>query len=128
LVNFVSETVLVGFKAGVACYLTSTQLPKLFGIKGISGDFWERMGDFFRHLDETNSAALAVGLGALAVLVLGKVLLDPQQLLEAPNLTANFYEAVAETYGSRRSRIASPLSDPRPPSPPNPPDGSRDSC
>jgi MFS superfamily sulfate permease-like transporter len=84
LVNFVSETVLVGFKAGVACYLTSTQLPKLFGIKGISGDFWERMGDFFRHLDETNSAALAVGLGALAVLVLGKVLLDPQQLLEAP--------------------------------------------
>jgi SulP family sulfate permease len=74
LVNFVSETVLVGFKAGVACYLTSTQLPKLFGIKGISGDFWERMGDFFRHLDETNSAALAVGLGALAVLVLGKVL------------------------------------------------------
>ena len=34
VVNFVSETVLIGFKAGVALQLASTQLPKLFGIKG----------------------------------------------------------------------------------------------
>jgi SulP family sulfate permease len=74
IVNFVSETVLVGFKTGVALHLTSTQLPKLFGFKGAQGDFWERMGHFFSHLGETNAAALAVGLGALAVLVLGKVL------------------------------------------------------
>src|SRR5215831_98788 len=40
VVNFISETVLVGFKAGVALYLTSTQLPKLFGFKGGEGSFW----------------------------------------------------------------------------------------
>jgi MFS superfamily sulfate permease-like transporter len=34
VVNFVSETVLIGFKAGVALQLASTQLPKLFGLKG----------------------------------------------------------------------------------------------
>ncbi|HSF22802.1 MAG TPA: SulP family inorganic anion transporter, partial [Blastocatellia bacterium] len=34
IVNFISETVLIGFKAGVALYLASTQLPKLFGFKG----------------------------------------------------------------------------------------------
>ncbi len=39
LVNFVSETVLVGFKAGVALTLASTQLPKLFGISGAHGGF-----------------------------------------------------------------------------------------
>src|SRR5688572_25990081 len=33
IVNFISETVLLGFKAGVALYLASTQLPKLFGFK-----------------------------------------------------------------------------------------------
>ena len=44
IVNFVSETVLIGFKAGVALYLASTQLPKLFGIHGSHGDFWERIG------------------------------------------------------------------------------------
>ena len=75
IINFISETVLVGFKAGVALYLASTQLPKLFGFKGGEGSFWERSGHFFSHLNETNLAALMIGLGALAVLVLGKVFL-----------------------------------------------------
>jgi len=75
LINFVSESVMVGFKTGVACHLTSTQLPKLFGFHGSHGDFWERMESFFAHIGETNSAALMLGLGALLVLVLGKVFL-----------------------------------------------------
>jgi high affinity sulfate transporter 1 len=75
VVNFVSETVLTGFKAGVALYLASTQLPKLFGISGAHGDFWERMGWFLGHLGETHRAALLLGLVALALLLLGKYLL-----------------------------------------------------
>ena len=75
VVNFVSETVLIGFKAGVALYLASTQLPKLFGISGAHGDFFERTGYFFGHLGETHAAALQLGLAALALLVLGKCLL-----------------------------------------------------
>lgn len=75
VVNFVSETVLVGFKAGVALYLASTQLPKLFGISGAHGDFWERMRYLLAHLSETHRAALLLGLVALALLVLGKLLL-----------------------------------------------------
>ena len=75
IVNFISESVLLGFKAGVALYLASTQLPKLFGFKGGHGSFWERSGHFFAHLGETNAAALTLGLGALAVLVLGKIFL-----------------------------------------------------
>src|SRR5688572_13085571 len=75
VVNFVSETVLVGFKAGVALYLASTQLPKLFGISGSHGDFWERSGHLLSHLGETHGAALLLGLAALALLVLGKVFL-----------------------------------------------------
>lgn len=75
IVNFISESVLIGFKAGVALYLASTQLPKLFGFKGGEGSFWVRSGHFLSHLDETNWAALTIGVGALAVLVLGKVFL-----------------------------------------------------
>jgi high affinity sulfate transporter 1 len=71
-VNFISETVLIGFKAGVALHLASTQLPKLCGIKGGHGDFWDRMGDFFHHVSETNTTSLALGGAALAVLILGK--------------------------------------------------------
>src|SRR5437867_4746063 len=72
IVNFISESVLVGFKCGIALFIASTQLPKLFGFKGSHGDFWERSGRFFSHLGETNTASLLLGLGALAVLLLGK--------------------------------------------------------
>ena len=57
--NFVSETVLIGFKAGVALQLASTQLPKLFGVKGGHGNFWERMDVFFRHIGAEEGAVWA---------------------------------------------------------------------
>src|SRR6266550_4109605 len=72
IVNFISESVLVGFKCGIALFIASTQLPKLFGFKGSHGDFWKRSGYFFSHLRDTNLASLLLGLGALAVLLLGK--------------------------------------------------------
>jgi high affinity sulfate transporter 1 len=75
IVNFFSETVLVGFKCGVALFLASTQLPKLFGFSGSHGDFWERMGHFLRGLGGTNGTSLMLGLAALTVLLLGKTVL-----------------------------------------------------
>ena len=76
IVNFISETVLVGFKAGVALYLASTQLPKLFGFQGGEGSFWRRSAHFFVHLPETNPASLAIGACALLILILGKIFLQ----------------------------------------------------
>src|SRR5438270_13221147 len=70
IVNFISESVLVGFKCGIALFIASTQLPKLFGFKGSHGDFWERSGYFFSHLSETNMASLLLGLATLTVLLL----------------------------------------------------------
>jgi high affinity sulfate transporter 1 len=75
IVNFISETVMVGFKCGVALFLASTQLPKLCGFQGAHGSFWANSGYFFKHLDETNSASLLVGGSALAILILGKLFL-----------------------------------------------------
>ncbi len=75
IVNFISESVMTGFKCGVALFLASTQLPKLFGLHGAHGDFWENSGHFLSHLGETNAASLTVGGVALAVLILGKVFL-----------------------------------------------------
>jgi sulfate permease, SulP family len=72
IVNFFSETVLVGFKCGVAFLLASSQLPKLFGFSASHGDFWEAMIGFSRGIGKTNAAALTLGLVSLAVLLLGK--------------------------------------------------------
>lgn len=75
IVNFISESVMVGFKCGVALFLASTQLPKLFGFKGGHGSFWERAHAFGSNLPDTNFAALLLGFAALTLLVLGKVFL-----------------------------------------------------
>ena len=72
IVNFISESVLIGFKCGIALFIASTQLPKLFGFKGSHGDFWERSSYFFSHLRETNTASLLLGVSALILLLLGK--------------------------------------------------------
>ena len=75
IVNFISESVMVGFKCGVALFLASTQLPKLFGIHGAHGNFWINSANFIKHLHETNLASLTIGGIALAVLILGKIFL-----------------------------------------------------
>jgi len=75
IVNFISESVMVGFKCGVALFLASTQLPKLFGVHGAHGNFWVNSGTFFKNLHETNLTSLTVGGLALMVLVLGKIFL-----------------------------------------------------
>ncbi|HEY7001592.1 MAG TPA: SulP family inorganic anion transporter [Candidatus Udaeobacter sp.] len=75
MVNFISEAVMTGFKCGVALFLASTQLPKLFGFHGAHGSFWGNAAFFLTHLNETNATSLLIGGIALAVLIFGKILL-----------------------------------------------------
>jgi sulfate permease, SulP family len=72
LVEFISETVMTGFKVGIALVLISTQLPKLCGFHGSHGNFFERIGQWVTHLGQTNWISLLLGLGALALLIAGK--------------------------------------------------------
>ena len=72
LVNFISETILLGFKAGAALTIALTQLPKLFGVKGGGEQFFERIVVLARQLPDTNFAVLAFGLVAVALLLLGE--------------------------------------------------------
>jgi len=75
MVHFISESVMTGFKSGVALFLASTQLPKLFGFHSAHGSFWENTDFFFEHLSETNPMSLFVGGIALAFLIVGKIFL-----------------------------------------------------
>lgn len=70
--NFVSETILSGFKVGAGLVIASTQLPKLFGIHSGGSNFFTRVIEVCKHLGETNPYTLIIGLGALAALILGE--------------------------------------------------------
>jgi sulfate permease, SulP family len=72
LVSFISETILLGFKAGAALTIAMTQLPKLFGIHAGGENFFERAWILLQHLGETNGTVLGIGLAALVLLLLGE--------------------------------------------------------
>jgi len=72
---FLSDTVVTGFKTGAAFYIASTQLPKLFGIEGVSGNFFDRIQHVALSLPHTHVPSLAVGLSAIVLfLILERVL------------------------------------------------------
>ena len=75
LVNFISETILLGFKAGAALTIGMTQLPKLFGVPGGGEHFFERAWILGTQLGSTNIAVLVLGLVAMALLFAGEKLL-----------------------------------------------------
>jgi high affinity sulfate transporter 1 len=75
LTSFISETILLGFKAGAGLSIASTQLPALLGVKGGGDHFVQRVWNVGAQLGTTVPAAALVGFGALALIVLGEKLL-----------------------------------------------------
>ena len=75
LVSFISETILIGFKAGAALTIALTQLPKLFGVPGGGDNFFERLWVLAGQLGQTNLVVLALGAAAMVLLVAGDRLL-----------------------------------------------------
>jgi len=70
IVKFISKTVLTGFLAGIALFIASGQLPKLFGLPGSSGNFFQRIYYLIIHIDQTNLVTLAIGMGGIVFLIL----------------------------------------------------------
>jgi high affinity sulfate transporter 1 len=75
LVRLISDSILVGFKAGAGMTIAMTQLPSLIGVPGGGHNFFERLVLFVGQVGELNAVVLAVGGTAIALLVLGDRLL-----------------------------------------------------
>jgi MFS superfamily sulfate permease-like transporter len=65
-VHFISETILLGFKAEAALTIALTQLPKLFGVPGGRESVFERIWILIGQLGDTNIAVLGFGLATLS--------------------------------------------------------------
>ena len=61
LVKLISDSILVGFKAGAALTIAMTQLPSLLGVAGGGHNFFERAVLLAGQLGQTNYLVLAVG-------------------------------------------------------------------
>ncbi len=69
LANFISEPVLVGFKAGIGLVIVVDQLPKLFGVHYAKGTFAQNLLSLVQSLPGTSAPTLAVAALTMALLI-----------------------------------------------------------
>ncbi|MDB4140261.1 sulfate permease [Candidatus Thioglobus sp.] len=75
LVNFVSHNVVIGFTAGAALLIASSQIPYIVGIDIPRGeDFLNTWFDIYTGVGEFNIYLLIVGLGTLVTAIVVKIL------------------------------------------------------
>jgi sulfate permease, SulP family len=72
LVRLVSDSILVGFKAGAGLTIIMSQLPSLFGVIGGGHNFFERAIRLAGQLGDINPMVLAIGVVACLLLLLGE--------------------------------------------------------
>ena len=75
LVKLISDSILVGFKAGAGLTIAMTQLPSLFGVKGGGHNFFERAFLLAGQLGQVQYLVLIVGVVAIGLIVIGERLL-----------------------------------------------------
>lgn len=75
LVRLVSDSILVGFKAGAGLTIIMSQLPSLFGVAGGGHNFFDRVIKLAGQLGDISPLILAIGTVALLLLLLGERLL-----------------------------------------------------
>ena len=75
LVHYISESILLGFKAGAALTIISTQLPKLFGVEGGGRNFFLKISTLINHLPNANWTVFLFGMIALLILIAGDLIL-----------------------------------------------------
>jgi MFS superfamily sulfate permease-like transporter len=69
IANFISEPVLVGFKAGIGLVIVLDQLPKILGIHFPRGTFFHNVLAIVHGTPETSLTTLAVGITMIVLLV-----------------------------------------------------------
>ncbi len=67
--NFISDPVLIGFKAGIGLVIVVDQIPKLLGVHFPKGNFLHNLLATFGAIPTTHLATLAVGIITLLLLV-----------------------------------------------------------
>jgi sulfate permease, SulP family len=69
IANFISEPVLVGFKAGIGLVIILDQVPKILGIHFAKGSFFHNILAIAQGLPESSLTTVIVGIFTMSVLV-----------------------------------------------------------
>ena len=71
LVNFVSDSVIIGFTAGAGLLIVDKQLAHLFGVQGVSSpNFFVVLTNVFSQIGETHLTTFYLGASGIVALIL----------------------------------------------------------
>jgi SulP family sulfate permease len=99
LVRLISDSILVGFKAGAGLTIAMTQVPSLLAIPGGGHNFFDRTILVAGQLGQIDYVVLALGLVAILLLVLGERLFPARPVALA---VVALSIAVASAFGLSR--------------------------
>jgi len=114
-VKFIPRPVIIGFTNGIAVLIASTQISEFLGVSVTEnvGEFLDRMAAVWRHIDTVSMGSVAVGTGALAVILLVnrfvRVVPGTVVALLAGTFAAWALDLPVETIGSRFGSIPAGL-------------------
>lgn len=115
LLRFVPLPLIVGFTAGIAVIIFSSQIKDLLGlpIDNVPANFFEKWGAYFGALSSINFYALGVGIATAAISLnfhrITKKIPGPFAALLLVTTVVYFFQLPVETIGSRFGSIPAKL-------------------
>ncbi|QUD90450.1 SulP family inorganic anion transporter [Phenylobacterium montanum] len=72
IADLLSRPVITGFLAGISIHIVISQAPAILGLSEGSGDVYHRLARLWAEAGGVNPAAVAIGLGVFATILLGE--------------------------------------------------------
>ncbi len=118
VIKFIPYPIVIGFTAGIALTIFSTQINDFFGLglTNIPGEFIPKWGLYFRNLDRIDPTTLGVALASLLIIVLAPKVSKklPGALLAILIMTPVVYilDLPVETIGRRFGQLQTDIPTP----------------
>ena len=122
LIKFIPKTITVGFTAGIALTLMSTQLKDFLGLQiaEVPSEFIPKWESYIQNISTTSIWSVAIGFLCIAIIVLwpkiNKTIPGSMIALIVATLLVKFLNISIDTIGSRFSEISSSVPVPVMPS------------
>lgn len=118
LVKYIPYTITIGFTAGIAVVLFSTQIKDFLGlnIKNVPSEFIPKWYSYIIHMNTINYSALLIGLISLLIIIywpkINKTIPGSLIALIFATIAVKIFNLPVETIGSRFGEISSTIPKP----------------
>lgn len=122
LIKYIPKTITVGFTAGIALSLMSTQLKDFLGLKidNVPSEFIPKWESYFSHINSLDVWSIVIGVLCIGIIVLwpkiNKTIPGSMIALIIATLLVKFMNIPIDTIGSRFTEISSSIPAPSLPS------------